>query len=114
MPDDNDCPVFSTEGRAFFCVGYNHSNNKRKPETIMPTIELQLPEETWQRARRSAEASHATVEEWLVAAIERTAVDLDQNPILGLFSQEPDVVDTVMEDAMTTREQHTLRLPVQT
>ena len=73
----------------------------------MPTIELQLPEETWQRARRSAEASHATVEQWVVAVIERTAADTDQNPMLGLFSHEANLMDAVTEDAMKTREQHT-------
>jgi hypothetical protein len=78
-------------------------------ETTMPTVEL--PEEVWQRAQRSAEASHATLEHWIAEAIERQSqVQSASDPVLGLFSDIPDVMDKVVEDAMTTREQSPLRI----
>ncbi|MDQ2800581.1 MAG: hypothetical protein M3Y13_13205 [Armatimonadota bacterium] len=75
----------------------------------MAKVELELNEETLQRARRSAEAEHATLEQWLTEAIERTAAPLATNTLLGLFSDAPDVIDAVTEGAMTAREQHPLR-----
>ena len=75
----------------------------------MAKVELELTEETLQRARRSAEAEHATLEEWLTDAIERTATPPAPNPLLGLFSDAPDLMDAVTENAMTARERHPLR-----
>lgn len=75
----------------------------------MAKIELELNEKTLQRARRSAEAEHATLEQWLTDAIERTAAPLATNTLLGLFSDASDLMDVVTEDALTAREQHPLR-----
>ncbi len=76
----------------------------------MAKVELELNEEILRRALRSAEAEHATLEQWLTDAIERTALPA-ANTLLGLFSDAPDVMDFVSEDAMAAREQHPLRLP---
>lgn len=76
----------------------------------MAKLELDLNEETLQRARRSAEAEHATLEQWLTEAVERTAAPFATNTLLGLFSDAPDLMDALTEDAMTARERHGLRL----
>lgn len=75
----------------------------------MAKVELELTEETLQRARRSAEADHATLEQWLTDAIERTAAPPAPNSLLGLFSDVPDLMDAVTEDVMAARERHPLR-----
>ena len=75
----------------------------------MPKVELQINDETLQRAQRSAQASHVTVEQWLAEAIERTTSVPPPDALLGLFASEPDVVDAVVEDAWTARETHSLR-----
>lgn len=74
----------------------------------MPKLELQLPEETLRRAQSSAEAEHSSLEQWITAAIERTA-SLDHEPVFGVFSDIPEIMDKVIEDAMKAREQNTLR-----
>ncbi len=40
------------------------------------------------------------------------AVESTGDPILGMFAQEPDLMDTVISAAMDTRETNPLRLPV--
>ena len=74
----------------------------------MAKVELELTEETLRRVRRSAEADHATLEQWLTDAIERTAA-APPDALLGLFSDAPDLMDAVAEDAMRSREQDSLR-----
>ena len=67
----------------------------------MQTIELQLDEETLERARRLAEARHDTLESLIVEVIERLAlVDMESDPILGMFADEPEILDQVVESAM--------------
>ncbi len=75
----------------------------------MAKVELELTEETLRMVKRSAENSHATLENWLTHAIERSAKQATEDQILGLFSQEPELMDSLSEQAMTAREQHPLR-----
>ena len=75
----------------------------------MAKVELELTEETLRNALRSAENSHATLEKWLSDVIEHSASRATENPILGLFSAEPELMDSVSEQAMTARELHPLR-----
>ncbi len=76
----------------------------------MERIELELDEQTLERARRLAEARRCTVGQLLKELIEQLevappAVDV----FLGLFAQEPELVNQVVESVMQAREQHPLR-----
>jgi hypothetical protein len=76
----------------------------------MNTIELQLTPGTLQRAQQIAAARQLSVE----ALIEEMLDSLGTAPsstdtLLGLFSDEPELMDEVVADAMKTRENHSLR-----
>ena len=76
----------------------------------MGKIELQLDEHTLARALKLAASRHCTLEELIKGIIEqmemsRTADD----PFLGMFSDEPELVDQVMVSTMMARKTHPLR-----
>ena len=73
-------------------------------------VELEIEERTLETARRSAQAGHATLEQWLTHAIERTAA-APPNTLLGLFSDAPELMDAVIEDTMMSRSQNPMRQP---
>ena len=76
----------------------------------METIELQLDEQTLERARHLAESLHCTLEELIKKIIEQQGVIVaGKDPFLGMFSNEPELVDQVIESAMKAREEHPLR-----
>ena len=76
----------------------------------MERIELELDEQTLERARRLAEARRCTVEQLLKELIEQLEVAPPTVDVfLGLFAQEPELVDQVVESVMQAREQHPLR-----
>ena len=78
----------------------------------MMTIELQLDERTLELARRAAEFRHLTLE-MLIQEIVRllAASEVTDDPVVGMFSQEPELLDDVIASAMTARERDPLRLP---
>ena len=60
----------------------------------MERIELELDEQTLERARRLAEARRCTVEQLLKELIEQLEVALPTVDVfLGLFAQEPKLID---------------------
>ncbi len=76
----------------------------------MAKIELELSEDTLHDARRSAEASHVALEQWLTEAVRRAARDLpSEDALLGLFADAPELMDAATEEALRAREQHPLR-----
>ncbi len=76
----------------------------------MPTVALELKEETLRLAQHSAEKNHLTVEQWLASAIENQINHTtSDDTILGLFKDIPEILDRVSEEAMTAREQLSLR-----
>jgi hypothetical protein len=76
----------------------------------MERIELELDEQTLERARRLAEARCCTVEQLLKELIEQLEVAPPTVDVfLGLFAQEPELIDQVVESVMQAREQHSLR-----
>lgn len=77
----------------------------------MMTIELQLDERTLELARRAAEFRHLTLE-MLIQEIVRllAASEVTDDPVVGMFSQEPELLDDVIASAMTARERDPLRL----
>jgi hypothetical protein len=76
----------------------------------METRELQLDEETLARARRLAASRQVTVEELIKEALARLETPAaTEDPILGMFSDVPELMDEIVEEAMQARERHPLR-----
>lgn len=78
----------------------------------MDTVVVELDPETSARARRLAHARGTTIAKLVQALIAQS--DMPENtadPLLGLFADEPALLDTLVHDAMQTRETQPLRLP---
>ena len=70
----------------------------------METIELQLDKQTLDRARWLAELRHATLSELIVEAINKLAeAEPPKDRILGMFADEPEVIDEILEEIMSDR-----------
>jgi len=77
----------------------------------MIAIELKLPERTYAALRQAAAQSQKTESEVALDAIQSylaqiTAID----PLLGMFADDPVLIDQVEADAMQSREQAKWRL----
>ena len=80
----------------------------------MERIELQLDEQTVERARRLAASQRFTLEELITSLLQQAeAVDTDGDFLLGMFAHEPELIDQVVESAMQTREEHALRSSIE-
>jgi len=76
----------------------------------MKTLELQLDENTFQRAIRLATDYQWTLEELFAQALDKLkAPSSSDDSILGLFSEEPELIDEMVESAMQTREKQSWR-----
>lgn len=76
----------------------------------MKTLELQLDENTFQQAVRLAAYYQWTLEELFTQALDKLkAPSLSDDPMLGLFSEEPELIDEIVESAMQTRETQSWR-----
>jgi len=73
----------------------------------MQTLELPVDITLLQKARQAAANRHETLESLIVILIERLAQQSD--PIIGLFADEPDMMDAILEDVMATRQTTVLR-----
>ncbi len=77
----------------------------------MTVLELHLDERTIERARDLAARQHLTVESLIGEIVKRlTTKIVVEDSILGMFSQEPELMDAVLENAMTARETDSLRV----
>ncbi len=76
----------------------------------MATIHLDMDEATLSRAKILAEASNCSLED-LLSKIIAELPDEEQPPdsILGLMSDEPELVDEILASAMKTREERLKR-----
>jgi hypothetical protein len=74
------------------------------------TIELQLDEQTLEQARKLAAARRVSVEELLKEALGRLGVPPADDPITGMFADEPELLDQIVEEAMQARERVPFRL----
>jgi hypothetical protein len=75
-------------------------------------IELILPKETYLTLKQAAEEKNKTEAELVIEAIRVflspwTHID----PFLGLFADEPELIDEVTTDVMRSRAETSLRLP---
>ena len=76
----------------------------------MKTIELNIDEKTLDHAMHIAESQHCTLEELIKVIIEELSISkFTKDGIIGLFADVPELIDEVVESAMTDRETHTLR-----
>ena len=76
----------------------------------MKTIELQLDENTFQQAVRLATYYQWTLEELFTQALDKLKTpSLSDDPMFGLFSEEPELIDEIVESAMQTRETQSWR-----
>ncbi len=75
----------------------------------MGNIELQLDERVMERARRLAKARNSTVEAVLTDIIARGVEAGDADRWLGMFGDEPELMDQVVESALAARERDALR-----
>lgn len=76
----------------------------------MKKIELELDEQMFEQAQLLAAAQQFTLEAWLQQLIERQIiVAAAEDPLLGMFVDEPDLIDEIVDSAMQARETHPLR-----
>ena len=69
------------------------------------TLELVLPASTYLALKQAAEQKKKTEVELILEAIQKYLVQLTQiEPLLGLFANEPELMDEVAADAMRGRE----------
>ena len=79
----------------------------------MTTVKLHLDDHTFERVKHIAARRRATVETLIQDLVQRlVAVEANADPLLGMFAQEPDLMDSVAASAMSARETDPLRLPV--
>lgn len=79
----------------------------------MTTIKLQLDDKTLEQVKLIAERRRATVETFIQDLIQRLVdIEAEDDPLLGMFAQEPDLMDAVITSALQARETDPLRLPV--
>jgi hypothetical protein len=73
----------------------------------MKTTQLQLDEQTLERAWRIAKIRHRSLEELIQEIIGQFGeAEAANDPFLGKFAHEPELVDQVIESVMTAREEH--------
>jgi antitoxin component of RelBE/YafQ-DinJ toxin-antitoxin module len=76
----------------------------------METIKIKLDEQTLARALQIAESQQCSLEELIRGIIEQIKSNEYLNdPFMGMFANEPELVDQILESSMKDRESHTLR-----
>jgi hypothetical protein len=76
---------------------------------LTETVILKLDRRTLRHLEEWAAARKCTVEQFLENLI--TRMDQPPDPLLGLFRDAPEVLDQVVEEAMSARATHPLRQP---
>jgi hypothetical protein len=86
---------------------------KAGKEVLMTIVKLDLDNKTFESIKRIAIRRRATVETLIQDLVQRlVAIENTHDPLLGMFAQEPDLMDAVTTSAMGARETDPLRLPV--
>ena len=77
----------------------------------MSQVQLELDDEILARAERLALERGMTIEQLFAKLVEQASRPVDSAPdqVLGLFRDEPDLMDQVTEDALRAREEQPLR-----
>jgi hypothetical protein len=75
----------------------------------MEKIELQLDEKILDKARWLAKSRHCDLSELIAYAIEKLAVlEPPEDRLLGLYADEPELIDEILEEIMRDRAAHPL------
>jgi hypothetical protein len=70
----------------------------------MAKIEIELDEQTLQRAKLLAESRRCTLPELIAEVIKLlAAAKVAKDPWMGLFADEPKLVDEILEEALRNR-----------
>ncbi len=78
---------------------------------MMVAVELHLDEQTFEHIERMAARRRSTVEALLKDVIELLATaEAADDPLLGMFAREPELMDEITASAMLARENDPLRL----
>jgi hypothetical protein len=76
----------------------------------MERIELELDEKTLARARALAERRHCSLDQLIKDFIDQeTKPTTPSDTVLGMFADEPELLDQVVDSAMHARERDPLR-----
>ena len=79
----------------------------------MTIVRLHLDDQTFERIKQIAAGRRATVETLLQDLVQHlVTTETSTDPILGMFAQEPDLMDDVTTSAMSARETDPLRPPI--
>ena len=77
----------------------------------METIQLQLNQQTVQQAKQVAQSRKLSLERLISEIIEKLAqITVSDDPLWGLFANEPELIDQIIESIMVSRESHALRI----
>jgi hypothetical protein len=77
----------------------------------MTVVKLQLDNKTFERVKHIATRRRVTVETLVQDLVQRlVSAETTDDPLLGMFAQEPDLMDAVTAFAMQARETNFLRL----
>lgn len=75
----------------------------------MEKIELQLDAKTLEKARALAKSRHCDLSELITYAINKlTLTEPPKDRLLGLFADDPEAVDEMLEEVMKDRAAHPL------
>lgn len=75
------------------------------------TVEAVLPKSIYLALKQAAERRNQTEMELLIEAVQAYLERLAKiDPLLGLFADEPDLIDSIVMDIMQKREHTPLRL----
>ncbi|BAY92816.1 MULTISPECIES: hypothetical protein [unclassified Tolypothrix] len=75
----------------------------------MKNIELQLDEKTLEKAQALAKSRHCDLSELIAYAIDQLPkAEPEKYPLLGLFADDPESVDEMLEEVMKDRAAHPL------
>ena len=73
------------------------------------TVQLALDAQTFENVEQLAAVRNYTVEEYLQELVSQ--LGKPSGRLLGLFRDEPELLDQIVEEAMIARQTHPLRLP---
>ncbi len=79
----------------------------------MSQLQLELDDKILRRVKRLAAERGLTIEQFLAELVEQAAWlgEKASDKVLGLFSDEPDLMDEVIEDILQSREDQPWRAP---
>ena len=76
----------------------------------MKTIEIQLDNQTIEHALQIAKNRNSSLEDLIKEIVEQIGnFEYKKDAFLGMFADEPELMDQVMESIMTARESQVLR-----